>query len=117
MFGVLGIPAEAFSHGAIRQAGLGLLALAVSAVGLAALPVRVRAVVFLALSVVLFVAELFVRSYGLFALGGLVTYAAGLTMLIEPESPAFSTERSMRASWLAAVPLVLAAAAFVIGLI
>src|SRR5690606_11246208 len=99
----------------------GGLALLLAAIGLSILPVNIGAVLLLALGMVLLVAEIYVVSYGLLALGGLLALLVGAALLIDHSGHTgsgaeFFADATVRLSWGAVLPPAALAAAAAAGL-
>jgi membrane-bound serine protease (ClpP class) len=105
LVGMLGIFIEVFSPGLIVPGVLGALSMLLALYALSVLPVSVVGIALLAAALALFVAEAFVTSYGLLAVGGVVALVLGSIMLIDTPIP------SARVSiWLVVPTAVLLAA-------
>lgn len=81
--GALGLLLEFYKPGAIVPGVTGAILLLFGVIGVSALPVNVGAIALLAVGIALFVAELFVTSFGLLGLAGAVCFAAGGILLID----------------------------------
>lgn len=118
VIGMLAIFFELFTPGIGVAGVVGATCLVLAAIGLDLLPVQVGAVILVAVGMGFFVAELFVTSYGLLALAGLVCSLAGAALLFDRSSPEFLADASVRLSWWVVVPLalLLAGAAVALGI-
>jgi membrane-bound serine protease (ClpP class) len=106
MLGMLGLMVEFYHPGTYIPAGVGLVSLLLAAIGLQMLPVNFGGVVLLAVAVALFVAELFITSHGLLAIGGTLALLLGSALLFDQSDPDFFADRSLRLSWGVVAPLV-----------
>lgn len=107
---------ELYAPGLLVPGALGLFLLLLGAVGLEVLPINVGAIVLLAVALALFVAEMYVTSFGLLAGAGLVCLLIGAALLIDRENPDYLVDASLRISWLAIAPLAATLAAAALGL-
>lgn len=105
MIGLLGIMMELYNPGIIVGGVVGGLCLLLAAVGLNALPVHWGGIVLLLVAVGLFVAELFVTSYGLLAAAGVGALLLGSALLFDRSDPDFFADASVRLSWGVVAPL------------
>ncbi len=103
--GFLGLVFELYQPGLIVPGAVGLFCLLLAGIGLNALPVQIGGIVLVAIAVALFVAELYVASYGLLTLGGVAALVIGSALLIDTHDPEFFAEPSVRVSWALIVPL------------
>jgi membrane-bound serine protease (ClpP class) len=111
IFGFYGILLELYTPGWGVGGTTGVICLVLALFALAVLPVNYVALALVAIGLALFVAEAFVTSYGLLALGGLVSITLGGLMLID--SPA----GFLRVSPLVVGPVALATAAITVFLL
>ncbi|MGC8604546.1 MAG: NfeD family protein, partial [Desulfomonilaceae bacterium] len=114
MVGGLGIMMELFNPGLIFPGVAGGICLLLSFFALQVLPVNYVGILLIILSIILFVLEIKVQSFGLFSIGGIISLTLGSVMLFD------SGETTMRVSWSVIVPTVLAISAFfifVLGLV
>lgn len=116
MIGIFGLVLELYSPGLIVPGVIGGFALLLAVIGLDILPVNLGGVALLVLAAVLFVAEIYVVSYGLLALGGLVALLIGASLLIDRSDSDFFADATVRLSWTAVLPLALLVAATTLGL-
>lgn len=114
--GMLLLLMELYSPGMIVPGVAGGVAILLAVIGLDALPVQVGAVVLLAVALAMFVAEIYVVSYGLLALGGLALLLLGSALLIDRSAPGFFADASVRVSWGVIIPLGLLVAGAAAGL-
>jgi membrane-bound serine protease (ClpP class) len=104
--GMFALMIELSAPGLSVAGGLGLFLLLLAGIGLRMLPVDAGAIVLLVLAFGLFVAEVFVVSHGLLALGGIVALVLGSMLLIDTNDPDFFADRSFGVSWGLVVPMV-----------
>lgn len=114
--GMLGITVELLSPGTLIAGGLGIVCLLLGAIGINFLPVNVGALLLLAAAGAMFVAEVYVTSYGLLALGGVVLMLTGSALLIDRSDPGYFVDRSFGVSWGVIVPLTTLLLVSVVGL-
>jgi membrane-bound serine protease (ClpP class) len=84
--GLLGILAEIHQPGMIVPGVVGGVALALSLVGFAGLPLDWRGVALISVALALMIAELHVAGFGALGLAGVAAFVAGSLMLFEPEA-------------------------------
>ena len=103
--GLLGIFFELASPGAIVPAVVGVTGVLLGLFGLGTLPVNWAGVLLILLAFGLFAADVFVPSFGLLTLGGLISFIFGSYLLIDTnEAPGFEISRV--AIWTMAVCFV-----------
>jgi membrane-bound serine protease (ClpP class) len=105
MIGMLGLMFEFYNPGMLIPAGIGLFCLLLAAIGLDILPVNVGGIVLIALAVGLFIAEVFVTSYGLLSAGGVASLLLGTALLLDRSDPDFWTDANVSISWGLVIPL------------
>ena len=108
MIGGLGIMMELYHPGMIFPGVAGGICLLLSFFALQVLPVNYVGILLIILSVILFIMELKIASYGLLSVGAIVSLTLGSVMLFETE------EAAMRVSWTVIVPIVTTVSAFFI---
>lgn len=84
--GGLGIYAELSAPGLGLPGILGGISLILAFISFSTLPVNYGAVALLALGLILFVAEIFVTSYGVLTIGGIVSLIVGALLLMDPST-------------------------------
>ena len=104
--GTIGIIAELYSPGAILPGIVGAISLILAFYSFQSLPVNYAGVLLFLLGIVFFLLEASVTSYGLLAIGGVVSMLIGSVMLIKTDVEFF------RISWLVILPVVTLAAVF-----
>jgi len=106
MLGFYGLFFELSNPGVIFPGVFGAICLILAFFALQTLPVNYAGILLILLSLLLFVAEIKVTSYGVLTLGGIISMILGSLMLFE------SPEPYLRVSWYIILPTVLATAAF-----
>ncbi|HEX8749723.1 MAG TPA: nodulation protein NfeD [Nitrospira sp.] len=104
--GTIGIIAELYSPGAILPGIVGAISLILAFYSFQSLPVNYAGVLLFLLGIVFFVLEASVTSYGLLAIGGVISMFIGSVMLIKTDA------EFLRISWSLIVPVVTLAALF-----
>lgn len=106
LIGIYGIFFELMNPGAILPGVVGVISLLLAFFALQALPVNYVGVLLVLFSLVFFIAEIKVASYGLLTVGGVIAFILGATML-------FDTPGSLlRVSWSVIIPAVILTAGF-----
>lgn len=106
LIGIYGIFFELMNPGAILPGVVGVISLLLAFFALQALPVNYVGVLLVLFSLVFFIAEVKVASYGLLTVGGVIAFILGATML-------FDTPGSLlRVSWSVIIPAVILTAGF-----
>ncbi len=85
--GMIGIMMELYNPGAILPGIVGVISLALCFLSAQILPINYIGAMLIAFSVVLFVLELKITSYGLLTIGGIVSFILGATMLFDAPIP------------------------------
>ncbi|MCL5123818.1 MAG: nodulation protein NfeD [Deltaproteobacteria bacterium] len=114
MVGSLGIMMELFNPGLIFPGVAGGICLLLSFFALQVLPVNYVGILLIILSLILFILEIKIQSFGLFSIGGIISLTLGSVMLFD------SGESTMRVSWGVIIPTVIAISSFfifVLGLV
>ncbi|MEX1098502.1 MAG: nodulation protein NfeD [Planctomycetales bacterium] len=111
IFGFYGILFEFYSPGWGVAGTLGVICLMLAFFGLALLPVNYVGLVLIAIALAMFVAEVFVTSYGALAIGGIVCLVMGGLMLVD------SPEGFQRVSLPVVLPVAAATAAVTVFLL
>lgn len=88
VLGFLGLYFELMNPGAILPGVVGAICLILGFFALSVLPVDYAGLALILLAVVLFIAEVKITSYGLLAVGGVISLVLGLTMLFKTPEPA-----------------------------
>ncbi len=103
--GTIGMLAELYNPGAILPGIVGAISLILAFYSLQSLPVNYAGVLLFILGIVFFILEVTVTSYGLLAIGGVVSMILGSVMLIKSDAEFFQV------SWTVIVPVIITAAA------
>lgn len=111
IFGFYGVLFELYSPGWGVAGTLGIICLVLAFFALAVLPINYVGLALIAIALALFVAEVFITSYGFLTIGGLVCLVAGGMMLVD--SPA----GFMRISLWVLIPVALSTATITIFLV
>ncbi|MDT8420534.1 MAG: nodulation protein NfeD [Desulfuromonadales bacterium] len=98
MLGMLGIFFELSQPGVILPGVIGAIALLLAFFALQTLPVNFVGVLLILLSLVLFVLEIKVVSYGMLSVGGIVAMSIGSLMLIDSSDPYMQISRAVIAA-------------------
>ena len=93
MLGILGIFFEISQPGVILPGAIGAIALLLAFFGLQTLPVNYVGFLLILLGIILFILEVFVTSYGMLSIGGLVALTMGSLMLIDTSVPYLQISR------------------------
>ena len=104
--GTIGIIAELYSPGAILPGIVGAISLILAFYAFQSLPVNYAGMLLFLLGIVFFVLEASVTSYGLLAIGGVISMLIGSVMLIKTDA------EFLRISWAVILPVVTLAALF-----
>jgi membrane-bound serine protease (ClpP class) len=111
--GTIGILAELYNPGAILPGIVGAISLILAFYSLQSLPVSYAGVLLVLLGIIFFILEATVTSYGLLAIGGVVSMIFGSLMLIKSDAD------FLQISWSMIIPVVGATAIlslFVVGM-
>ena len=98
--GTIGLLAELYNPGAILPGIVGAISLILGFYSLQSLPINYAGLLLLVLGIVLFVLEVTVTSYGLLAIGGVLSMLLGSLMLIKTDA-AF-----LQISWSIIIPVI-----------
>jgi membrane-bound serine protease (ClpP class) len=104
--GTIGLLAEMYNPGAILPGIVGAISLILAFYSFQSLPVNYAGVLLILLGIVLFVLEISVTSYGLLAIGGVISMILGSLMLIKADAP------FLQISWVVIAPVVISTAVF-----
>ncbi len=108
MIGGIGVMMELYNPGLIFPGVAGSICLLLSLFALQVLPVNYVGILLILLSVVLFILELKVQSFGMLSVGAIISLTLGSVMLFE------TGEMAMRVSWAVIIPTVTAVSSFFI---
>ena len=110
LLGIYGIMFELYNPGAVLPGVIGGICLILAFYAFQTLPLNYAGLLLILLSVVLFILEIKVPSYGILTLGGIVSMVLGSTMLFDaPESLPGDV---LRISWTVIAPAAAATALF-----
>lgn len=87
MLGIWGIIIEFYHPGAILPGVVGVMCLLLGLYGLHTLPLNYAGVGLILLSIILFIAEIKITSYGMLTVGGVISLLLGSLMLVDTSSP------------------------------
>jgi membrane-bound serine protease (ClpP class) len=104
--GTVGLMAELYNPGAILPGIVGAISLVMAFYALQSLPVNYAGVLLFVLGILFFILEGTVTSYGLLAIGGVVSLLLGSVMLIKTDA------EFLRISWSVILPVVTLVAVF-----
>jgi len=104
--GTIGIIAELYNPGAILPGVVGAISLILAFYSFQSLPVNYAGVLLFVLGIVFFILEATVTSYGLLAIGGVVSMVLGSLMLIKTDV------EFLQISWSVIIPVVVVVATF-----
>jgi membrane-bound serine protease (ClpP class) len=108
MLGVYGLIFEFMNPGSFLPGTLGAICLLTGLYAFAALPVNYAGLALILLGIGMLIAEAFIFSHGILAIGGVVAFALGASILIDAEAPEF------RISWSLIGGFSVASAAFIL---
>lgn len=108
MIGIAGLYFELSNPGAIFPGVIGGISLILAAYSLQTLPVNYAGMLLIALAVVLFIMEIYITSYGLLSVAGVVSLLLGSLMLFETGIP------GMGLSWKVFLPTIILISGFFI---
>jgi membrane-bound serine protease (ClpP class) len=95
MLGILGIFFEISQPGVILPGAIGAIALLLAFFGFQTLPVNYIGFLLILLGIILFILEVFVTSYGMLSIGGLVALTMGSLMLVDTSVPYLQISRAV----------------------
>jgi membrane-bound serine protease (ClpP class) len=104
--GMIGLLAELYNPGAVLPGIVGAISLILAFYSFQSLPVNYAGVLLLLLGLILFILEASITSYGVLAIGGVVSMVLGSLMLMKTDAP------FLQISWAVIVPVVGVAAGF-----
>ncbi len=93
--GIAGISIELYNPGAILPGVVGVLSLILILYSSQTLPYNVAGVALIVFAVALFIAEIKVVSHGILAIGGMVSFFLGGTMLFDSVDPTLQVSKSL----------------------
>jgi membrane-bound serine protease (ClpP class) len=117
--GAIGILMEFYHPGGIFPGAVGAICLLLAFTSMQILPVNYGGLILMLVGIGLFVAEVYVTSYGLLGIGGTVLFLAGGILLVDPASGAepYYIDPGFSVQWSVLIPMALTMAAlfFYIG--
>ena len=113
--GMLGIYFELSNPGSVLPGVVGGICLLLAFFALSVLPTSYVGVALVGLAVILFVAEIKITSYGMLAVGGIISLVLGLAMLFRTPEPALRVSRSLIATLAVIAALVVAGAVLLVS--
>jgi membrane-bound serine protease (ClpP class) len=109
--GTIGLLAELYNPGAILPGIIGAISLILAFYSFQSLPVNYAGVLLILLGIVFFILEATVTSFGLLAIGGVISMILGSLMLVKAEAP------FLQISWSVILPVVAMAAFFTLFIV
>jgi membrane-bound serine protease (ClpP class) len=109
--GTIGLLAELYNPGAILPGIVGAISLILAFYSFQSLPVNYAGVLLILLGIVFFILEATVTSFGLLAIGGVISMILGSLMLVKAEAP------FLQISWSVILPVVAMTAFFTLFLV
>lgn len=106
--GLAGITIELYNPGAILPGVVGVISLILILYSSQTLPYNIAGVLLILFAVALFIAEIKIVSHGILAIGGLVSFFLGGTMLFDSVDPELQVSKSLLITIVAFVGLFLA---------
>jgi len=101
LLGLYGLIFELSNPGAIFPGVVGAISLILAFLAFQMLPINYAGLALMALSIILFILEIKVTSYGLLSIGGVISLLLGSLMLFESADPL------MRVSWKVIIPTII----------
>ena len=98
MLGMIGIFFEISQPGVILPGAIGAIAVLLALFAFSSLPINYVGVLLIILAIVLFILEVKVVSYGMLAIGGIISMALGSIMLIDSSEPYLQISRAVIAA-------------------
>jgi membrane-bound serine protease (ClpP class) len=90
LIGIYGLLFEGYNPGAILPGVAGAICLILAAYAFQILPVNFAGLALIALGVILMISEVFVPSFGVLGIGGVIAFVAGSVILMDTDVPGFS---------------------------
>ncbi|MBN1999959.1 nodulation protein NfeD [candidate division KSB1 bacterium] len=109
MFGIFGLIFELSNPGSIFPGVMGAICLVLAFFALQTLPVRTAGIILILFSILLFIMEVKVTSYGILTIGGIVSLFLGSIMLFE-DTPGFE----FKVDWRLALTVTITVSIFII---
>jgi len=98
MLGTIGIFFEISQPGVIFPGAIGAIAILLALFAFSSLPINYVGILLIILAIVLFILEVKVVSYGMLAVGGIISMALGSLMLIDSSEPYLQISRAVIAA-------------------
>ena len=98
LIGIYGLLFEGYNPGAILPGVAGAICLLIAAYAFQILPVNYAGLALMALGIILMIAEIFVPSFGVLGIGGIIAFVAGSIILMDTDVPGFSIPLALIAS-------------------
>jgi membrane-bound serine protease (ClpP class) len=95
LIGIYGLALEGYSPGALVPGTVGAISLLLALFAFQILPVNYAGLALVVLGIGLMASELFVPSFGVLGIGGLVAFAFGSVILIDSDVPGFEVSRPL----------------------
>jgi membrane-bound serine protease (ClpP class) len=109
MIGLAGLYFELSSPGAIFPGVIGAISLILAFFAMQTLPVNYAGILLIVLSIIFFIMEMKIASYGLLSVAGIVSLFLGSLMLFEGDTP------DMKLSWQVLLPTIIVISGFFVG--
>ncbi len=95
LIGIYGLLFEGYNPGAILPGVAGAICLLIAAYAFQILPVNYAGLALIALGIVLMISEVFVPSFGVLGIGGIIAFVAGSVILMDTDIPGFGVPRTL----------------------
>jgi membrane-bound serine protease (ClpP class) len=95
LIGIYGLLFEGYNPGAILPGVAGAICLLIAAYAFQILPVNYAGLALIALGIVLMISEIFVPSFGVLGIGGIISFVAGSVILMDTDVPGFGVPRTL----------------------
>ena len=90
LIGIYGLLFEGYNPGAVLPGVAGAICLLIAAYAFQILPVNYAGLALMALGVILMISEIFVPSFGVLGIGGIIAFVVGSIILMDTDVPGFS---------------------------
>jgi len=90
LIGIYGLLFEGYNPGAVLPGVAGAICLLIAAYAFQILPVNYAGFALMALGVILMISEIFVPSFGVLGIGGIIAFVVGSIILMDTDVPGFS---------------------------
>jgi membrane-bound serine protease (ClpP class) len=95
LIGIYGLLFEGYNPGAILPGVAGAICLLIAAYAFQILPVNYAGLALIALGIILMISEVFVPSFGVLGIGGIIAFVAGSVILMDTDIPGFGVPRTL----------------------